>query len=140
MIIRFISPVDRVNSFGEFKAKKGGRLYDVSNEIGEQLLTIPTLFEPKSGPLVKPDAKSQIIEVEEDDEPEELDETKDSPKINYTNLTSKQMVAECHKRGLPVQNGSRKSTLAKQLEEDDAAPKDDRTLEQKLEEEFTEEE
>ena len=103
MQVRFVGDVKRTNSFGIFMP---GRLYDVSDRIGEQLLTAPTLFQPKDAPL--PDkAADRIVEV---------DESEDA-KSEYDGLNMKDLKSMCRKRGVMLTRDLRKTEIIQMLKD-----------------------
>jgi hypothetical protein len=102
MRVRFVGVEKRTNSFGTFMPKEGGRLYDVSNEVGEQLLTVPDLFTTENAPL--PDkAKDRIIEVKDEDSSE------------YDGLNMKELRSLCRKRGVMLNRNMRKADIVELL-------------------------
>lgn len=107
MQIRFIGDIKRTNSFGTFES---GKLYDVSDKVGEQLLTVPGLFVPKDAPL--PDkSKDRIIEVDESGE----------GGSDYDNLNIEDLRSLCRKRGIILKRAVRRAELVKLLRESNDA-------------------
>lgn len=104
MLVTFIGEIKRTNSFGTFEP---GKKYDVSNEVGEQLLTVPTLFQSTDTKFKAKSAKTQVVEV-----PEE----KEKPK--YSGTVGK-LSALATERGVNVRRGARKAEIIQLLEEDD---------------------
>lgn len=104
MRIRFVGTEKRTNSFGTFMPKEGGRLYDVSEKVGEQLLTVPTLFVPKDAPI-QDKAMDRIVEV---------DESEDA-KSEYDDLNMNELKSLCRKRGVMLTRGLRKTEIVQML-------------------------
>jgi len=103
MQVRYIGDVKRTNSFGTFMP---GKLYDVSDVVGEQLLTVPTLFQPKDAP--PPDkARDRVVEV---------DESEDG-KSEYDDLNMTELRALCRKRGVMLKRNMRKTEIVKMLKD-----------------------
>lgn len=109
MQVRFIGDVKRTNSFGTFEP---GKLYDVSDRVGEQLLTAPTLFQPKDAPPADK-AADRIIEVDEHANGGEY------KSINMTTLRSM-----CRKRGVPLRRDMRRVDIIGLLQAEDAKTTD----------------
>lgn len=63
MKIKYLGKRTRINSFGTFEP---GKEYDVSDEIGFHLLTVPILFE-----LVKKEKSNGPVEIKESEKVEE---------------------------------------------------------------------
>lgn len=106
MQIRFVGTEKRTNSFGTFLPKEGGRLYDVSERVGEQLLTVPTLFVPKDAPI-QDKAADRVVEV---------DESEDA-KSEYDNLKMAELKSLCRKRGVMLTRGLRKTEIVRMLKD-----------------------
>ena len=103
MQVRFIGDVKRTNSFGTFKP---GKLYDVSDRVGEQLLTAPALFVPKDAPLADK-AADRVVEV---------DESEDA-KSEYDNLKMPELKSLCRKRGVILTRDLRKAEIIQMLKD-----------------------
>lgn len=106
MQIRYVGTEKRTNSFGTFMPKEGGRLYDVSDKVGEQLLTVPTLFVPKDAPIQNK-AVDRIVEVDESEE----------GKSEYDDLNMKELKSLCRKRGVMLTRGLRKTEIVQMLKD-----------------------
>lgn len=106
MKIRFIGEIRRTNSFGTFEP---GKIYDVSESVGEQLLTVLLLFELADKKEQATTADKQVIEVKTDK----------SAGDKYAGINMSGLRAEVRKRGLNVRRGARKVELVELLEEDD---------------------
>jgi len=103
MQVRYIGDVRRTNSFGTFEP---GKLYDVSDRVGEQLLTAPALFVPKDAPLADK-AADRIVEV---------DESEDA-KSEYDDLNMNELKSLCRKRGVMLTRGLRKTEIVQMLKD-----------------------
>ena len=101
MQVRFIGDVKRTNSFGTFEP---GKLYDVSDKVGEQLLTAPALFVPKDAPLADK-AVDRVVEVDESEE----------GASEYDNLNMNELRSLCRKRGVMLTKGLRKTEIVGML-------------------------
>ena len=101
MQVRFIGDVKRTNSFGTFDP---GKLYDVSDKVGEQLLTAPALFVPKDAPLADK-AVDRVVEV---------DESEDGAS-EYDDLNMKELKSLCRKSGVMLTKGLRKTEIVGML-------------------------
>lgn len=110
MKIRFVGEIRRTNSFGTFEP---GKVYDVSDAVGEQLLTVPPQFESADKKKQAATADKQITEVKTDED----------AGGDYTGFNMKDLRAEVRKRGLVVRRNARKSELAELLGEDDKTEK-----------------
>jgi len=106
MKVRFIGEHERVNSFGRFVPNK---VYDVSDEVGKQLLTAPGLFVRADGkPEKATDAKNQIVEVADDGDPPV-----------YNNYTINELRSMVRERGLTTRRNARKAEYIELLVTDD---------------------
>lgn len=100
MQVRFIGDVKRTNSFGTFEP---GKLYDVSDKVGEQLLTAPALFVPKDAPPADK-AVDRVVEVDESED-----------KSEYDDLNMNELKSLCRKRGVMLTRGLRKTEIVQML-------------------------
>jgi hypothetical protein len=106
MKIRFVGDKKRTNSFGTFEP---GKLYDVPEVTGKMLLTVPTLFINPDVPLPG-NAANGIVEVTEE-------VVKDD---KYAKMTDGELRAECRKRGVMLNKGTRKTEMIQKLLEMDS--------------------
>lgn len=111
MRVQFIGDVKRTNSFGAFEP---GKQYDVSQKVGEQLLTAPNLFVDVNAPKKRAKvAEDEVIEVAD------VTTHKGAAKSKYTKQTARQLQSAAKKRGITTRRGARKVELIALLEEQD---------------------
>ena len=119
MVIKFIGDVQRINSFGKWEP---GKMYDVSNEVGEVLLTIPRLFEEVGKVKIVSNATKQIIPIDDVEEPVGGKADDDAGTIdakNYNDMNIHQLMSVMTERGLPLRRNARKAELVMLLKEND---------------------
>ena len=104
MQVKFVGEVKRVNSFGVFEP---GKIYDVSIETGEQLLSAPLLFERVGGDKIAKTAKEQVVDVT----------TTVGNKYETDNIL--ELRDKAKERGITVRRGARKAELIEALANQD---------------------
>ena len=104
MKVKFVGDSVRTNSFGRFEP---GKTYDVSEVVGNQLLTVPSLFEEVNPKKAETNPEETIIPEEE------------IANSDYNKMSIDELAAEAAKRGISQKRGTRKAEFVKLLKEHD---------------------
>jgi hypothetical protein len=119
MKVKYVGEEVRVNSFGKFEP---GKTYDVSDKVGEQLLTVPLLFEQVGKARKAKTAEEEVMEVRTSEDTTDISDVLDDikePEIDYDSFNIKKLEKLVQERGVGTRRGARKAELIEALEEYD---------------------